>query len=66
MSVSGKDVAIASSLGKVYRAQELHELLADFRRGLVLYPVAYIVEFEAPDEARKAIAKLLNGRIECP
>jgi hypothetical protein len=51
-------------LGRVYRAQELHKLFADFGRGLVLYPVAYVVEFEVPDEARKAGAKLLGGGIE--
>jgi hypothetical protein len=53
-------------LGRVYRAQELHKLFADFGRGLVLYPVAYIVEFEVPDEARKAGAKLFGRGIKRP
>jgi hypothetical protein len=35
-------------LGRVYHAQELHELFADFGRGFMLYPVAHIVEFEVP------------------
>ncbi len=43
-----------------------HKLFADFGRGFVLYPVAYIVEFEVPDETGKAGAELLKRRIERP
>jgi hypothetical protein len=53
-------------IGRVHSAQELHKLLADFGRGLVLYPVADIVEFEIPDEARKAGVKLFRRRIKRP
>src|SRR5271170_4730710 len=53
-------------LGRVHRAQELQKLLADFGRGLVLYPVAYIVEFEIPDETGKAGVKLFRRRIKRP
>jgi hypothetical protein len=35
-------------LGGIYSAQKSHELLTDLRRGLVLYPVAHIVDFEIP------------------
>jgi hypothetical protein len=38
----------AAELGRVYGAQELHELVTDLSRGFVLYPVAYIAEFETP------------------
>jgi hypothetical protein len=31
-----------------------------------LYPVAYIIEFEIPDETGKAGAKFLKRGIECP
>jgi hypothetical protein len=39
---------LCSFLGWVYGAQELHELVTDLGRGLVLYPVAHAVEFETP------------------
>ena len=61
-----KDVAIASFLGRVHRAQEVHELFADFGGGLVLYPVAYIVEFQVPDEPRKPRSQLFGRGIKCP
>ena len=41
-------------LCRAHRTQKLHQLLADFVRRFVLYPVADIVEFEAADKARKA------------
>ncbi len=64
--VRGKDVAIDQLLGRVYRAQELHKLFADFGRGFVLYPVAYIVEFEIPHETGKTGAKLFKRGIKRP
>src|SRR5580704_7721232 len=53
-------------LGRVYRAQELHKLFADFGRGFVLYPVAHIVEFEIPHETGKTSAKLFKRGIKRP
>ena len=50
--------------GRVYGAQELHELITDLGRGFVLYPVAYIVEFENPHETGKADAEFFKGWIE--
>jgi hypothetical protein len=64
VSVSGKDVAIASSLGRVHRAQELHKLFADFGGGLMVYPVAYIVEFQVSDETRKPGPQLFGRGIK--
>ena len=52
--------------GWVYGAQELHELVTDLGRGFVLYPVAYIVEFETPYETGKAGAELFEGWIDRP
>src|SRR5580693_3237985 len=46
--------------------QELHELVTDLNRGLVLYPVAYIVEFEIPHDTGKAGAELFERGIERP
>jgi hypothetical protein len=46
--------------GRVYRAQELHELITDLGRGFVLHPVAHIVEFERPNETGKAGAQLVH------
>ena len=43
--------------GGVHGVQKLHELVTDLRRGLVLYPVAHIVEFETPDQTGKAGAE---------
>jgi hypothetical protein len=57
---------VAGELGGVYLAQELHELVADLGRGFVLYPVAYMVEFETPHETGKAGAELFEGWIEHP
>src|SRR6202034_4131607 len=47
-------------LGRVYGAQELHELITDLGGGFVLYPVAHIVEFERPEEPGKAGAQLVH------
>jgi hypothetical protein len=63
-SLREKDVSIASSLGRVHRAQEFHELFADFGRSLVLYPVTYVVEFQVPDETRKAGSQLFGRGIK--
>ena len=49
-----------AELGRGYGAQELHELITDLARGLVLYPVAHIVEFEPPHETGKAGAHLVH------
>ena len=51
-------------LGSVYGAQELHELVTDLGRGFVLYPVAYILDFEIPHETGKAGAEFFDGWIE--
>jgi hypothetical protein len=51
-------------LGGIYDPQELHELGTNLSRGFVLYPVAYIVEFEDPHETGKPSAELVGGRIE--
>jgi hypothetical protein len=37
--------AAQCELGRVYGAEELHELVTDLGRGFVLHPVAHIVEF---------------------
>ncbi len=55
---------MSAPLRRAYRAQKLHELFADFGRGFVLYPVAYIVEFEVPDKTRKAGAKVFSSGIK--
>jgi hypothetical protein len=53
-------VPSSTPLGWVYRTQELHELAADLGRGLVLYPVAYMIEFEIPHDTGKAGAELFE------
>ena len=58
--------AVGCVLGGVYGAQELHELVADLGRGLVLYPVAHIIDFEIPHETGKAGAEFFDGWIEHP
>ena len=60
------DEAERRALGRVYGAQELHELVTDLGGGFVLYPVAHIVEFQIPHETGKAGAKRLEGWIERP
>jgi hypothetical protein len=50
-----------SELGWLYRAQELHDLVTDLCRGLVLYPVAHVFDLEGSHETRKPRAKLLLG-----
>jgi hypothetical protein len=52
------------ALGSVYSAQELHELVTDLGRGLVLHPVAHILDFEIPHETGKAGAEFFDGWIE--
>ena len=54
--------AFGCELGGVYGAQEFHELITDQVRGFVLYPVANIVQFEPPNETRKAGAHLVHGK----
>jgi len=44
--------------------QEFHELVTDLGRGLVLYPVAYTIEFEIPHDTGKAGAELFEWGIE--
>jgi hypothetical protein len=51
-------------LSSVYGAQELHEPVTDLGRGLVLYPVAHIIDFEIPHETGKAGAEFFYGWIE--
>ena len=48
----------------MYGAQELHKLVADLRRGFVLYPVAHMVKLETSHETGKAGAECVEGWIE--
>lgn len=57
---------ITGALGCADGAQERQELVTDLRRGLVLYPVAHIVDFEISHETRKTGAEFFKGRIERP
>jgi hypothetical protein len=58
--------AVGCILGRVYGAQELHEPVTDLGRGLVLYPVAHIVDFKIPHKTGKAGAEFFDGWIEHP
>src|SRR5580700_11582537 len=51
-------------LSGAYGAQELHDLVVDFGRGFVLYPVAHIGDFESSHETRKANTEFFYWGIE--
>ena len=54
----------APSLGGIYCAQELHDLITDFGGSFVLYPMAHIIDFNVPEQTRKSGAEFLEGWIE--
>jgi|SRR5580704_2412221 hypothetical protein len=54
----------APSLGGIYDAQELHDLITDFGGSFVLYPMAHIIDFKVPEQTRKSGTEFLEGWIE--
>ena len=50
----------APSLGGIYGAQELDDLITDFGGSFVLYPMAHIIDFKVPEQTGKSGAEFFE------